>query len=259
MNDYNYISAEIGRVRASETWHSPSLQMDMTLIRYGHYGMPLLLYPTAGGDAAEPERFYLVRCLEPFIREGRLKVYCVDSIAGRTWMTESNVPHAVWIQKQFDACIREEVVPAIRTDCRNDNIEIMTAGASIGAFNALLTICRHPDVFNRALCMSGTFDLQKWLQGQWYDEFYYLSPLHFVPNLPEGEQLDRLRSRNILIVTGTGDYENPDESWKVAHALGSRGIPNRIDLWEEHWRHDWETWREMIPQYVQEMLVSLNH
>lgn len=258
MNHPNYISAATHQVKETETWHSPSLHMDLTLIRYGYHGLPLLLYPTAGGDAAEPERFFLIRSLEPFILEGRLKVYCVDSMNGRTWLTESHVPHAVWIQKQFDACIRNEVVPAIRADCRSDDIEIMTAGASIGAFNALLSICRHPDIFNRALCMSGTFDLQRWLQGQWYEEFYHLSPLHFVPNLPEGTQLERLRQRNVLIVTGKGPHENPGESWKVAHALGSKGIPNRIDLWDENWPHDWGTWREMAPKYVQEMLVSLN-
>lgn len=257
MNALEFLSPETQQVKRVTTWHSPRVQQDVTLVRYGFHGLPLLLFPTAGGDAEEPERFFLIKVLEPFIHEGRLKVYCVDSINGRTWLTDSRVAHAVWIQQQFDLCIRNEVVPAIRSDCRSEGIEIMTAGASIGAFNALLTICRHPDLFSRAICMSGTYDLQKWLQGEWYDEFHHQSPLHFVPELPEGPQLERLRTRNILIATGKGRNEDPGESWKVAHALGSRGIPNRLDLWDEEWPHDWTTWREMTPRYVQEMLVSL--
>jgi esterase/lipase superfamily enzyme len=221
-------------------------------------GVPLLLFPTAGGDFEEPERFYLISRLEPFIHDGRLKVYCVDSVNGRTWLTESRVAHAVWIQQQYDACIRHEVVPLIRADCRSSEIEIMTAGASIGAFNALLSVCRHPDVFNRAICMSGTYDLAKWLRGEWYETYHHYSPLHFLPLLPEGQQLENLRTRLVIIATGRGRNEDPGESWKVAHALGSRSIPNRVDLWDEEWPHDWVTWREMLPQYVQETLVGLN-
>ncbi len=243
-------------MRESTSWYSTRLQREMPLIRWGHWGTPLLVFPTAGGDAAEIERFHLVSALGPLIEAGRVKVYSVDSVAGRTWLNEkhNNPAHCVWVQKQFDAYVREEVVPAIRNDCRSENAEIITAGASIGAFNALLTLCRHPDVFSRAICMSGTYDIEHWLGGNWHDEFHYLSPVHFVPGLSEGQHLNRLRQRFVVLATGQGKYENPGDSWKVAHALGSRGIPNRVDLWDASWDHDWPTWRKMLPQYVAEMV-----
>ena len=37
------------KVRA--TWYSPRLRQDVSVARFGHYGAPLLLFPTAGGDA----------------------------------------------------------------------------------------------------------------------------------------------------------------------------------------------------------------
>jgi esterase/lipase superfamily enzyme len=160
------------------------------------------------------------------------------------------------VQKQYDEFIRQEVVPFIREDCQSDSLDVMTAGASIGALNALISVCRHPDVFSHALCVSGTFDVQKWLQGQWFDDFYYQSPLMFVPNLADGPQLEKLRQRMVLLVTATGKNEDPEQSWKVANALGSRGVPNRVDLWDESYPHDWVTWREMFPRYVQEMLEA---
>lgn len=241
-------------MRESTSWYSQRLQREMPLIRWGHWGRPVLLFPTAGGDAEEIERFQLIAALGPLLDAGRVKIYSVDSMAGRTWLTDRHNPaHCVWVQKQFDGYIREEVVPAIRRDCRSDDVEMVVAGASIGAFNALLTLCRHPDVFSHAICMSGTYDLEHWLGGQWIDEFHFLSPLHFVPGLEEGLHLQQLRRRFVTLAVGQGEYENPGESWKVAHLLGGRSIPNRVDLWDATWRHDWPTWRAMLPQYLDEL------
>jgi esterase/lipase superfamily enzyme len=259
MNPPAYLDHRTAGMKESSHWYSPRLDMNTSLVRYGHFGVPLLLFPTAGGDCEEAERFFLIKQLEPFIHDGRLKVYSVDSIAGRTWLTEDRVAHCVWIQKQFDNYIRHEVVPAIYQDCRSDQLAILTAGASIGAFNALLTLCRHPEVFSHALCLSGTYDIAKWLKGEWYDDFHHLAPLHFVPGLPDGDQLTRLRSRKVILATGKGRNEEPGQSWQVAHVLGQKGIPNRVDVWDESWPHDWITWRAMLPQYIQEVLISIEN
>lgn len=257
MNQTQYLDAATASLKDIHRFHSNELEMDTQIVRWGNFGVPLLLFPTAGGDAEEVERFFLIKKLAPFIHEGRLKVYSVDSINGKTWITNPSIPHRVWVQQQYDKFIANEIVPMIRKDCNSDQMEIMTAGASIGAFNSLVSICRHPDLFSRAICLSGTYDIQKWLEGQWFDEFYHQCPIQFVPGLPEGEHLDQLRSRFILLATGAGANEAPDESWKVEHALAAKGIQNRVDVWDGSWKHDWETWREMLPKYVQEMLVTL--
>ena len=64
-------------------WYSPRCQMDIALARWGHYGQPVLLFPTAGGDAEEAERMHLIAAIWPLIEAGRIKVYCCDSVAGR--------------------------------------------------------------------------------------------------------------------------------------------------------------------------------
>ncbi len=250
-----YLDPATESMKSVQPWYSERLKCETKLVRWGHFGKPLLLFPTAGGDAEEVERFFLIKVLEPFIHAGRIKVYSIESINGRTWLTEDNVAHCVWIQKQFDEYVRHEVVPAIYNDCQSEGLEMLTAGASIGAFNSLLLACRYPEIFRAAICLSGTFDIEKWLQGQWYDDFHHYSPLHFVPSLDEGENLERLRQSFFVLATGKGKNEDPDETWKVAHALGSKGIPNRVDLWDEDWHHDWVTWREMMPKYVEEILA----
>jgi esterase/lipase superfamily enzyme len=210
------------------------------------------VFPTAGGDAGEIERMGLIGALWSLIEQERIKVYSCDSVAGRSWLVGADPRHSAWLQDQFDGFIHEELVPAIRTDCSDGGIEVITAGASIGAFNAVASLCRHPWTFRAAIGMSGTYDLSAWLHGTSSDDVYYSSPLHFLPGL-EGEQLDQLRRRFVVLAAGRGRWENPGETWKMAHALGSKSIPNRVDLWGDEHDHDWPTWAQMLPLYLDDL------
>ena len=40
----------------SERWFSDRLQEDITVVRWGLFGPPVLVFPSAGGDAEEIER-----------------------------------------------------------------------------------------------------------------------------------------------------------------------------------------------------------
>ena len=239
-------------VKDVSKWHSPHVEREMQLVRWGHFGTPVLLYPTAGGDAEEVERFHLIRVLEPLIAASRIKVYSIDSVAGRAWISgEHSGEYCSKLQNMFDAYIYKEVTPAIRRDCESDTIEIIATGASIGAFNAVATVCRHPDAYKMAIAMSGTYDLSKYLEGRFNEDFYFSSPLHYLPKL-EGDTLAMLRSRLILMPTGEGDYEDIGESWRMARVLGEKRIPNRVDPWGREYHHNWNTWREMLPKYLDE-------
>lgn len=234
-------------------WFSARLEREVKLARWGHFGTPVLLFPTAGGDAEEVERFHLIGAIWPLIEAGRIKVYSCDSVAGKAWIQDGHAPiYRARLQNAFDSFIYREVVPAIRADCRQDDIEIITAGASIGAFNAVASLCRHPDVFRCAIGMSGTYNLERWLHGQFFEDFYFSSPLHYLPGLKEGPQLDMLRSRFVLLTYGQGRWEEPDESWRLANLLGAKRIPNRVDPWGPEWDHDWPAWRAMLPVYLDE-------
>ena len=50
------------------TWNTQRLPEQARVVRWGHFGTPVLLFPTAGGDYEEVERFHMVRVLgEEFI------------------------------------------------------------------------------------------------------------------------------------------------------------------------------------------------
>ncbi len=241
--------------KESSTWHSDRLGEEITLVRWGEVGTPVLIFPTAGGDCEEIERFHMITVLAPLLEAKRIKAYSVDSIAGKAWLKKDNTSaSAARVQENFDACLYHEVVPAIRQDCNDPDAMIIASGASLGAFNALAALCRHPDAYSKAICMSGTYGLEKFLEGPVTKEYYESSPLHFLPNMPEGQFLETLRQRYVLLTHGEGRYESPEESWNVAKALGAKGIPNRVDSWGEDYHHDWVTWRDMLPKYLEEFL-----
>jgi esterase/lipase superfamily enzyme len=234
-------------------WTTHRLPVPARVVRYGHYGRPVLLYATAGGDCEEAERNGLIGALAGLLDAGRIKVYAIDSVAGQHWLSRQHSPeYCSKVQNLFDAYVYEEVVPFVRHDCASQDIELIATGASIGAFNAVAALCRHPDVFRVALGMSGTYDLSGYLQGRWCDDFYYSSPLHFLPGL-SGWQLDRLRERMLILASGEGRWEDTGESWRMARVLGDKGVPNRVDLWGANYDHDWPTWREMLPKYLWEL------
>lgn len=234
-------------------WFSDRAEQSVQLVRWGEVGTPVLLFPTAGGDAEEVERFGLVDSVGGLLAAGRIKLYSVDSFAGRSWMMGDDPRHSMWLQNRFDAVIADEVVPTIRSDCRDDGIEVIACGASIGAFNAVASVCRHPDLFRAALGMSGTYDLSNRLGDHWSDDFYFSSPLHWLPDHPEDHLLDQLRQRFVVLATGRGRWEDTGESWRMADVLGDRGVPNRVDEWSEGHDHDWPTWREMLPLYLDDL------
>jgi esterase/lipase superfamily enzyme len=238
-------------------WRSERLQREVTMVRWGTFGQPVLVFPTAGGDAEEIERMLLVDALGPLIDAGRIKVYSCDSVAGRALLAREGTPqHQMWLQNQFQHYLRHEIVPAIRTDCKSDDIAVWAAGASFGAFNAVAAVCRFPDVFARACAMSGTYDLRRFYQAnEFTDDFWASSPLHFVPALG-GKHLEILATRMIVLASGEGRAEDLGESWRMANVLGQRGVPNRVDPWGPAWHHDWPTWREMLPKYLGEWVTK---
>ena len=58
-----------------------------------------------------------------------------------------------------------------------------------------------------------------------------------------------------------GDYATDDVRTQVLVFLqsgeplfGAKGVPNRVDPWGPEHDHDWVTWREMLPKYLDEMV-----
>jgi esterase/lipase superfamily enzyme len=238
-------------------WRSAPLEREVGIARWGEAGPPLLLFPTAGGDAREVERHGLVGELAPLVESGRMRIYSCDSVPGRALMTEQPTPEEfAALLYRFDVFVYHELLPFIRWECGEDGraAEPVTAGASLGALFALIALCRHPDAFRGAVCLSGKYDLEDYFEdGEPPLDFHYASPLHFLPFLNDEDHLSLLRGRFVRLVCGLGRAERPEYSYRVARVLGEKGIPNRVDVRGPGHHHDWPTWRATLPLYLGEL------
>lgn len=218
---------------------------------YGHWGPPAIVFPTSGGDEWEFERQGMIEGLGDLLEQGRLKLYCVnlnhrDSFANRA----AHPLHRSWMQHQYAGYIRNEVVPFIRRDCRSDDIAITTVGASLGAYHAVNTLFKFPDVVKRCFALSGVYDMKRFMAGAYDDNFYFNNPVDYMANLSDPWALGHLASCDIHIATGTGPWEKSEESYRLSHVLASRGIRHHLDDWGPLGGHDWPYWRHQLRQYL---------
>jgi esterase/lipase superfamily enzyme len=222
--------------------------------RWGHFGHPVLIFPTAGGDLQEIERFQLIQALSQLVDGGRIKVYCIDGLVVRAWLSGTQPPEAcARLQDAYDSYVYEEVLQRIREDCRDPDIKPILTGASLGAFFAISGLCRHPDAFRVAIGLSGVYDLARKLGGVSGQQSGALTPIEWVSRLT-GPRLKQLRQRKIILGSGQGDYETPAESQRLNDALVSKAISCRFSLWGSSHDHTWSTWREMLPGLLAEQL-----
>lgn len=237
--------------RILDGWYSPNLEKYMEIATYGHFGLPLLLFPTAAADYLEYERFQMIDALAEVIDAGKVKVFSINSINSESWLNRAvPVKYKGLRQVQYNNYITDEVVPYIWNSCQG-KLGIITSGASLGAFHCANQLFRRPDLFAGMIAMSGSYDIRGYYNGDHYDEnVYFNNPVDYLPNLGE-PYLGMLQQKtHIHIVTGQGSYENPDASRRLADILQRKGIPHELDVWGYDIPHDWPSWRKMLPYYL---------
>jgi len=237
--------------REIDVWHSPSLNRPMEIVTYGHYGFPLLLFPTAAADFLEYERFYVIDAIKESVESGKVKVFSINSINREGWLNRNlPVQHKALRQAQYNEYITGEVAPYIWNSCQS-RVGIITAGASLGAFHCANQLFRRPDIFDGMIAMSGSYDIRGYYSGDYYDDnVYFNNPVDYLPNLDDNSVALLRQKRQIYVVTGQGSYENPGASRRLSTILNEKGIPHELDLWGYDMPHDWPTWRDMMKHYL---------
>jgi esterase/lipase superfamily enzyme len=223
----------------------------MEIAVYGHYGFALLMLPTAAADYLEYERFQLIDALQPIIEAGKIKVFSINSINSEAWLNNQMQPrHKAIRHQQFNSYVADEVVPFIQQNTSKQT-PIITTGASLGALHAANMFFRRPDLFAGTIAMSGVYDLTAYTKGYFDEDVYFNSPMHYLPNLEDENILNRLRaSGHIHLLSGSGNYEDPEASRQLGGILQAKGIRHEVDIWGPDMRHDWPTWRAMLPYYI---------
>jgi esterase/lipase superfamily enzyme len=233
-------------------WYSHRLGRELGVAVFGHWGPPLLTFPTSGGDEWEYERQGLVGALADLVEAGRVKLFCANSNHRDSFANEAAHPrHRSWMQAQYDAYVSQELFPFIRTHCRDERIGIGTMGASLGAYHAANTLFKHPDVVKRCYALSGVFDMKRFMGGEYDDNFYFNNPVDYLANMTDPGTLAHLASCEIHIATGSGPWEQRGEADRLSHILTRRGIAHHLDDWGPLGGHDWLYWKNQMRTYLE--------
>ncbi|MCC6165804.1 MAG: esterase family protein [Caldilineaceae bacterium] len=233
--------------REYHRWYSPRLQRDMELLIHGHAGARVLVFPTSQGRFHEYEDRGMVDNLADPIENGRLQLYCVDSVDAESFYCRWAHPSGrIQRHLQYEAYIVDEVLPLSRA--KNDNPFMIAHGCSFGAYHALNIALRYPHLFGRVLALSGKFDMSSFFDGYHDQAVYFCTPSQYVPNLHDPQQIDALRHLEIILALGNAD-PNIENNRALSGALWSKGIGNALREWEG-WCHDWPYWQAMVRAYI---------
>ncbi|MGH2688337.1 MAG: esterase family protein [Actinomycetota bacterium] len=239
--------------RAHELVANEAMGRPYHLWRYGSWGQPLVVFPSAAGFAHEWDAQGMIEALSPLIDGGRLKLYCTESNVAEAFTRREHDP--AWrIQRHlvFERYVTRELAAFVRADCRSETIAIAATGCSLGAYYAANFALRHPETFGWALCMSGRYDIRHFLDGFSNADVYSNNPLSYVRNL-EGEALERVRRHTyVQLVCGQGAYEEGciEETQALGDLLAAKAIPSHKDIWGHDVRHDWDWWRRQAVYHL---------
>jgi esterase/lipase superfamily enzyme len=226
------------------------------VVVHGHWGRPVLVFPSEAGRAWDFEDNGMVGAVRWLLDGGRVKLYCVDSADSATW-SDRSVPleRRAQLHDEYERWVLDHVVPFVHGDCGGLQ-PVMALGCSLGAYHAANIALRHAHVFPEALCMSGSYAPSEWhAWGDRGDASYFHNPTDYVANL-HGDHLEWLRRTvHLTLVVGQGSWEvDPTRALPSTRAfagvLAAKGIPHDLDVWGHDVPHDWESWRRQLAHHL---------
>lgn len=186
----------------------------LSLIAYGHYGRPALVFPSEAGRAWDFENNGMLNSVRDLVEGGRVKIYCVDSLDAYSW-ADSSIPieeravrHGLYTQWLVD-----EAVPWIHRDT-DHGTDLLALGCSLGAYHAVHFALQRADLVPLAIGLSGNYDVATW--RAWGER----GMQRISPTRPT-------TSRICMATTSPGYVDACRSCWSVARAPGRPTPPDR--------------------------------
>ena len=236
---------------------APGFDRAGTVIRYGHWGRPVLVFPSEQGRAWDYENNGMVDAVRDLIEAGRVKLYCVDSFDAATW-SDNWVPLEERAQRHggVRAWVTGQVVRWIGRGQPRRERTWWSTGCSMGAYHALQLRPRGTRTSSRSRSAS---------------------PATTTPRSgTRGASAARRRTSRTrpttcpisAVTTSTGcavgctsyspwarDLGRPTrpslpEARRMAGLLAERGISHDLDVWGHDAAHDWGWWRRQLALHL---------
>jgi esterase/lipase superfamily enzyme len=218
----------------------------MEFLWFGDRGRPVLMFPTSMGRFYQNEDFGLTGALADKVDAGWLQLICVDSVDAESWYNRKISPaDRARRHDDYDRYLRDEMLPFIESRAGGN---VVTLGASFGAFHAANLAGRYPGRVTKAICFSGLYDVGQFLDGYWDTLCYYHTPQAYIANMSD-EWLDRLRQVEWIVATGENDSLIA-QNRAFADLLARKGQRVQAEFWPGVFGHDWPYWKENVRRFI---------
>ncbi|TSJ40488.1 esterase [Mucilaginibacter corticis] len=240
--------------REYHKWYSGRLQRDMELLIFGHAGRAVLFFPTRMARFYDYENWGVIGALHDRIENGELQIFCVDSVDAESFYNGWVHPASrIYRHIQYEQYILHEVLPLMRE--KNPANDLEAAGCSMGAYHAANIAFKHPQLFNKVVCMSGRYDLGRQIHsfrdlfdGYHNEDIYFNMPQQYIANVHDDAQLQALRRLEITLAVGETDpflISNQEFS----QSLWDKSIPHQFYIWD-NFAHKPRSWKKMVQLYL---------
>ena len=253
---------------------SAALGREMEFKVYGTAGVPVLAFPCGGGRFYDWENNAMPDAAAWLIQNGRIQLFCADSLAGEGMLNEALSPRRrAEMQEKYFCYITGELAPRIlelnaagnaaaavaesrEPDAKDKPAEAKPAkkgpvlwavGADLGAYQAINCRLRRPQLFCGAIGLSGLYDVSRWLGAPEDDLALRNSPLAALSvGLLDSAATAALQQGQFILCAGQAqDGREPEalaSTQALDMALKAAGIPVSTEVWGQDVTHDWRWW-----------------
>ena len=233
--------------RNYHNWYSPRLDRQMELLTFGAGGLPIVVFPTERGRFYDYENNGMIQAISGPIEEGRIQIFCVDSVDAESWLNRAVHPHERLARHlAYESYVLYEVAPLMKK--LSGSARIGATGCGLGGYHAFNFAMKHPDLTAASIVMSGFFDMRRFMDGFYSADFYFNNPFDYLPNMSDTWFLERYTKMRLILAVGDRDVCLA-ENVRMKEILSKRDIPCWLDVWQSQAMYDWPLWQRMAVKF----------
>ncbi len=229
------------------SFYSHVLGRNLQVKVYGHWGFPVLLFPTSMGNINQLEYQGFIDSVSDKISHGLTKLFVVESIDFDSFYSD-HLSSKIKISNYqlYTKFLKEELIPMIQRESNVHRIGI--GGCSFGGYHAANFAFKYPDLIQFLISLSGTFSIKNFLHGYYDENVYFNSPFDYLPDA------ESWTFNHLKIALGTSDWDIcRQDNLALSRLLGQKQIDHWYD--EKKWiTHDWPLWKMQFPEYLDAFL-----
>lgn len=229
---------------------SERLAAALPALRYGQRGLPLIYFPTSGGDETEFERYGFDEECAGWIAAERLQIFSVAGYGPRSLFDCGLQPRErIGCYARFERALVEEVLPWVRHLAGGAVPGV--AGASYGAFVAANLLFKQPRSVQIACGLGGVYAMWHRLDGYHDEVVYDHTPLEYLSRLEEGETLAAMRATRGMVLFGAADDPWLHSTRQLQQVLEDKRIPHELEIDPSPADHHERWWRSQLRRFLE--------